>query len=165
MHPASMAEMTRLLAQWPEPGACVLDVGSLDVNGSYRALVEGKGWSYTGLDLTAGANVDVVAENPYRFPFEAGAFDVAISGSTMEHVKHPWRWLPELARALRPGGLLIVVTHHTYIEHRYPVDCYRYMPDDMRVLLDEAGCLERYEITKLSDDHGTISAAAWKVTA
>ena len=97
MHATSMSEMARLLGRWPAPDADVLDVGSLDVNGSYRALIEGRGWRYTGLDIAPGANVDVVADDPYCYPFADGAFDVVISGSTMEHVKHPWRWVPELA--------------------------------------------------------------------
>ena len=122
MHATSMSEMARLLGRWPAPDADVLDVGSMDVNGSYRALIEGRGWRYTGLDIAPGANVDVAADDPYCYPFAGGTFDVVISGSTMEHVKHPWRWVPELARVLRPGGLLVLVTHHTYIEHRYPVD-------------------------------------------
>jgi SAM-dependent methyltransferase len=157
-----MSEMTRLLALYEGEFAAVLDAGSYHVNGNFRALVTGRGWTYTGLDAVAGPNVDVVAPQ-YAYPFADGAFDVVISGSTMEHVEQPWRWVPELARVLRPGGLLVITTHHTFVEHRYPVDCYRYMPDGMRVMLDTAGCLERYEITKLSDADGTISAAAWKV--
>ncbi len=130
----------------PDGPARALDVGSFDVNGTYRPLVEGRGWEYVGLDVAAGPNVDVVASEPYRFPFEAGAFDVVLSGSTMEHVEAIWRWVPELARVLKPGGLLAIVTHWQFMEHRYPVDCWRIMPDGMRFLFDQVGELEGYEI-------------------
>lgn len=64
----------------------------------------------------------------------------------MEHVEAIWRWVPELARVLRPGGLLAIVTHWQFPEHRYPVDCWRIMPDGMRYLFDETGCLDDYSI-------------------
>lgn len=163
MHPSSLSEMARLLKGRVQPGMTCLDAGSLDVNGSYREMVEGMGLHYTGLDVANGNNVDVVAEKPYRYPLTDDAFDAVISGQVMEHVEKPWLWVPELARVLRPGGLLVIITHHTYPEHRYPVDCYRYMPDGLRVLLDEAGCLHSYDITMLDDAEGTISAVAWKV--
>lgn len=37
----------------------VLDVGSFDVNGTYRDIFSQK-YDYTGLDMCAGPNVDVV---------------------------------------------------------------------------------------------------------
>jgi SAM-dependent methyltransferase len=161
MHPEAMAAMRELLRRGPGPGGRCLDVGSLDVNGSYRALVEReRGWSYTGLDVRAGPNVDVVSEQPYRYPFEAGTFDVVMSGSTMEHVERPWEWVLELAWLLRPGGLLAIVTHWQFPVHRYPVDCWRILPDGMRVLFDLTGQLERYEIAIVSEYD--IGAVAWK---
>ena len=146
MHAEALAAMERLLRRGPGLGASALDVGSYNVNGTYRPLVEGRGWGYLGLDVAAGPNVDVVTEDPYRFPFRDGAFDVVLSGSTMEHVEAIWRWVPELARVLRPGGLLAIVTHWQFPEHRYPVDCWRIMPDGMRYLFDETGCLDDYSI-------------------
>ena len=38
-----------------------------------------------------------MSADPYHFPFADGAFDLVISGSTMEHVQAIWRWVPELA--------------------------------------------------------------------
>lgn len=139
----------------------VLDVGSYDVNGTYRPLVEGLGWQYTGLDLQPGPNVDIVASNPDRYPIADGAYDVVISGSTMEHVARPWRWVPELVRILRPGGLLCIVTHWQFPEHRYPMDYWRFMADGMRLLFDDTGQLEDYVIEYASQ--WDIAAAAWKV--
>lgn len=163
MHPEAYREMDRLLALWPTARARVLDVGSLDVNGSYRPLVTKRGWSYVGLDTRAGRNVDIVTEDPFHYPFEMGTFDVVISGSTMEHVTAIWRWVPELVRVLHPGGLLAIITHWQFPEHRYPVDCWRILPDGMRYLFDQAGQLERYDIRIVN---GTdIAATAWKADA
>src|SRR5512139_3480772 len=121
MHAESLRAMERMLGRFQEPAAWVLDVGSLDVNGTYRELVERRGWRYTGLDIVDGPNVDIVAADPYRYPIADDACDVVISGSTMEHVEQVWLWIPELVRVLRPGGMLAILTHWCFPEHRYPV--------------------------------------------
>lgn len=159
MHPDSIKFMRTMLGRIRrEDVYTVLDVGSLDVNGSYRELIEMQGWHYTGLDVREGRNVDIVSEDPFKFPFRDNFFDVVISGSTMEHVTRPWLWVPELARVMRPGGLLAIVTHWSFQEHRYPLDCYRYLPDGMRELFDLAGCLGRYDIRIASATDITASA-------
>lgn len=140
----------------------VLDVGSYNVNGTFRLLVENRGWRYTGVDTIAGPNVDVVTVNPFLFPFDDGTFDVVISGSTMEHVTAIWEWLPELVRVLRPGGFLAIHTHWKFPEHRYPVDCWRIMPDGMRYLFDMTAKLRDYRIRMANDMD--IIGSAWKVT-
>lgn len=160
MHPEALAAMTELLASYTEPQASVLDVGSYDVNGTYRPLVEGRGWRYTGLDVAPGPNVDVVSADSYHFPLAPGSFDVVLSGSTMEHVAAIWLWIPELVRVLRPGGMLAIVTHWQFPEHRYPVDCWRIMPDGMRYLFDLTRRLERYDI-RIASPYD-IAATAWK---
>lgn len=158
MHKEAYAQMEALLDNFETdmPGLSVLDVGSLDVNGTYRPLIEPRGWDYTGLDIVPGPNVDVVAADPFDWPLISGSFDVVISGSTMEHVTAIWRWVPELVRVLRPGGTLIIITHWQFVEHRYPVDCWRIMPDGMRYLFDETGALEDYhiEIYSATDIYG-----------
>src|SRR3990167_3269425 len=111
MHPESLDLMDAILNRLDRQTASVLDAGSYDVNGSYRELVERRGWSYTGLDTRDGPNVDIVTVDPFRYPVEDGAFDIVISGQTMEHVTAIWLWVPELARVVAPGGLLAIVTH------------------------------------------------------
>lgn len=162
MHAESYALMDEMLHRSCICGnsADVLDVGSYNVNGTFRPLVEGRGWRYTGLDTVAGPNVDVVARDPFLFPFGDGAFDVVISGSTMEHVTAIWRWLPELVRVLRPGGFLAVHTHWKFPEHRYPVDCWRILPDGMRYLFDQTEALVDYDI-RIANDMDIIGSA-WK---
>lgn len=162
MHAEALQAMTELLSRYagPQP-ANVLDVGSYDVNGTYRPVVDRMGWRYTGLDVEKGPNVDLVSFDPYHFPLADDTYDIVMTGSTMEHVEAIWLWVPELARVLRPGGMLAIVTHWQFPEHRYPVDCWRIMPDGMRYLFDQTGRLERYQIGIVSQYD--IAATAWKV--
>lgn len=146
MHKESYQLMGGMLKRCKLPTANVLDVGSYDVNGTFRDLITARGWHYTGLDQVDGPNVDVVATDPFHFPFGDATFDVVISGSTMEHVTSFWRWIPELVRVLKPGGYLAIHTHWQFPEHRFPVDNWRFMPDGIKFLFDETGCLEQYNI-------------------
>jgi SAM-dependent methyltransferase len=134
MHREAMNEMVRILEGIEISEARVLDVGSLDVNGSYRDVIELAGGTYVGLDIQDGENVTVVTRDPYNFPFPDDMFHMVISGSVMEHVEAPWLWFPELFRVVRPGGAVIILTHMSWEYHPYPVDCWRIMPDGFKFL-------------------------------
>ena len=118
----------------------ILDVGSMDVrgNGSYKNMFQftgfQKNWTYTGLDIAEGNNVDIVTEDPYKWPFKRNEFDVVISGQCLEHVEAPWIWAKEAERVCKVGGLLFVIAPFILKEHRFPVDCYRFLPDGFRYL-------------------------------
>lgn len=128
----------------------VIDIGSLDVNGSFRNIFDG--YEYLGLDILKGKNVDIVSESPYEYPIDDESFDIVISGNTMEHVKAIWRWVIELKRILKRGGLLCITTPHSLPEHRYPVDCWRVLPDGMRALLQGHAGLDILEVRKTKID-------------
>ena len=160
MHQPAMEEMTRIMDAWPYGTANVLDVGALDVNGNYRAMITQRGWTYTGLDICPGPNVDVVSENPYEYPFGDGTFDIVMSGCTLEHVKAIWFWMPELARLVRSGWMLAIITHTNFPYHAHPVDCWRVMPDGMRYLFDDTGLLCDYDIRMYCETD--ISGVAWR---
>jgi SAM-dependent methyltransferase len=85
--------------------ASVLEIGSLDVNGSVRGLFSGCR-VYHGIDVAAGAGVDEVADAAdWR---RVGAFDVVVSTEVLEHTP---RWRDVLTNAwssLAPGGRLLV---------------------------------------------------------
>ena len=121
----------------------VLDIGSRVAQPGFRsyrtALLDLPGIEYSGLDVEAGENVDIVASDPYRFPVEPESYDVAISGSVFEHIEFPWLTIQEMAKALRPGGYAVVIAPSSGPEHKYPVDCWRFYPDGMRALGKWAG--------------------------
>jgi len=127
----------------------VLDVGSAVVNskhphgtpiagGTYRALCPAP-WHYIGLDIGPGVNVDLVASELYRWPVKADSVDVVISGQCLEHVPEPWTWMDEVFRVCKPGGLAIIIAPSGGKQHRFPVDCWRILPDGMRHTMERAG--------------------------
>src|SRR5687768_9867930 len=96
MHTSSYEHMTDVVTRYLDPGEklSVVDIGSYDVNGSYRTLFGNPNWSYQGIDLEKGPGVDIVLESPYRFPLPAASVDLVISGQAFEHVEFFWlTWL------------------------------------------------------------------------
>lgn len=113
----------------------ILDLGSLDVNGSYREYFDISPWTYRGMDLTRGKNVDIVLKNPYYWRnIKSNTADVLISGQAFEHIEFYWITMTEIARVLRPGGLCCIIAPSGGHEHRFPVDCWRFYPDGFAAL-------------------------------
>lgn len=51
-----------------------------------------------------------IADMSVKIPFADNMFDLVISSATIEHVISPDRFLKEMRRILRPGGILLVST-------------------------------------------------------
>lgn len=148
MHTSSLLHMTRLVATRLAPGQPlrIVDIGSYDVNGSYRPLFDKPGWHYQGVDLAPGPNVDVVLESPYRLPFASESADVVVSGQAFEHVEFFWQTWLEMVRVVKPGGQIFLIAPSRGPEHRYPVDCWRFYPDGYRALARYGG-VELVDVT------------------
>lgn len=113
----------------------VLDIGSCDVNGTYREIFNESRYHYTGLDMAVGANVDIVPEDPYHWDeIKDEVFDLVISGQVFEHVEYPWLTIREISRVLKPSGFCIIIAPSAGVEHKYPKDCYRYYADGLEAL-------------------------------
>jgi SAM-dependent methyltransferase len=139
----------------------ILDVGSQDVNGSYRPIFAVPAWTYEGLDVSEGPNVDIVVRSPYDWrPIRDASYDVVVSGQALEHVEFFWITLLEIARVLRPDGLCCLVAPSAGPEHRYPVDCWRYYPDGFRAAARWAR-LEPVEVSTEWDAGGYGDESAW----
>jgi SAM-dependent methyltransferase len=162
MHASSMQHMQDLLQRYldPQTPLAMADIGSYDVNGSYRALTGHTQWRYTGVDLEPGPNVDVVMESPYRLPFATASMDVLISGQALEHMDFFWvSWL-EMIRVVRPGGLIFMIAPSRGPEHRYPVDCWRFYPDGFDALARWGGA-DSVEISTDWSPHEDPASAVW----
>lgn len=113
----------------------VLDVGSCDVNGTYREIFKENRYHYVGLDMANGTNVDIVPKDIYHWDeIKDETYDLVISGQVFEHVEYPWLTIREIARVLKPSGICIIIAPSAGIEHKYPKDCYRYFSDGLKAL-------------------------------
>jgi SAM-dependent methyltransferase len=120
-------------------GQSVLEVGSLNVNGSVRAFFSSAA-VYTGVDLFAGPGVDLLM-NAHALAFADAAFDVVVSTEMLEHDDEFWRSAAEMGRVLRAGGLLILTARgNGFMPHEYPHDFWRFMPSSFPKLFTLAGC-------------------------
>lgn len=122
----------------PDGPIDVADLGSSDVNGSYRTFF-GEHGSYTGIDLASGPGVDIVLEDPNALPFDDNRFDLILSGQMLEHSAQFWRVFTEMARVMKTEGMAFVIAPSAGPIHRYPVDCYRFYPDGFQALAEWSG--------------------------
>ena len=162
MHASSYQHMQRLVSTYLDRARplAAIDIGSYDVNGSYRTLFDAPGWRYTGVDLEAGPGVDVVLSSPYRLPFASRSVDVVISGQAFEHVEYFWMTWLEMVRVLKPGGLIFLIAPSRGPEHRYPQDCWRFYPDGYRALAKFGRC-ELVEVGTDWEPHADPGSAPW----
>ncbi|MGA2912008.1 MAG: methyltransferase domain-containing protein [Methanoregula sp.] len=113
----------------------ILDIGSLDVNGSYKGLFTNPGWKYCGIDSSPGKNVDIVLSDPYSWKnIPSNYADVIISGQSFEHIEYIWLTMKEISRVLKPQGLACIIAPSSGPEHKYPMDCWRIYPDGFKAL-------------------------------
>lgn len=115
-------------------GKRVLEIGSLDVNGSPRQVI--LPWSpavYIGVDLRPGPGVDWV--------MDAGDLhltdwaDVVVCTETLEHCADWRRVVLSMKRALVPGGVLILTTRSPgYPRHDHPGDHWRWLPENLSAI-------------------------------
>lgn len=99
---------------------CILDCGSLDINGNNRYLFHGG--QYKGIDICEGKNVDVIGP-VHRYQPET-CFDVVISTEMLEHDVNWLKSLQNMFAVLNKGGLLLFTAagtnrpeHGTTIHH------------------------------------------------
>ena len=144
MHPSSYKNMEVFAEKYLEGlrdrNLKIIDIGSRDVNGTYKPIFQNPNWTYTGADIVNGQNVDLVVKSMYNWwNIKSCLYDVVISGQTFEHIEYFWFTIMEIARILKAGGLCCIVAPSGGEEHRYPVDCWRFYPDGFKSLANYAG--------------------------
>lgn len=103
-HSAQAAFMAQVRNKFPSKftNCDILDVGSLDINGSNRFLL-GENCRYIGLDVGAGRNVDIICPvHEYESNIK---FDTIISTECFEHDMHYEKSLKRIVKLLKNGGL------------------------------------------------------------
>lgn len=136
MHASSFENMRRCIDWYLGTEAIeVVDLGSMNVNGSYRDLFPEE-TRYVGVDLEAGPGVDFVLEDFYQLPFDSASIDLVISGQMLERCGQFWRVFKEIERILRPEGKAFIIAPSAGPVRRHSIDGYRFYPDSFKAIAD-----------------------------
>ena len=139
----------KIINQSEVTGKRILEVGSMDLNGSVRPTFEKYSpKQYWGVDMYPGPSVDQVCsvENLLN-QFHKGSFDIVVTTEMLEHVKD-WRTaIHNVKNLIMPGGILVLTTRSRgKLYHAYPNDFWRFEVEDMQNIFSD------FEILALEKD-------------
>jgi SAM-dependent methyltransferase len=130
-------------------GKRVIEIGSYDVNGSLRSIIESlEPAEYIGVDIVEGPCVDEVcsAEDVLE-RFGSESFDVVISTEVMEHVKDWQKVISNIKKICKENGIIFITTRsYGFPYHPTPTDYWRFEKKDMQTIFSDC------EILKLEND-------------
>lgn len=114
--------------------AHVLEIGSLDVNGSARSVLRQYSKEWLGVDRQVGPGVDWVGEvGELAATLTAGALpwaDAVVCTEALEHDAHFWETLDYIRVLSRRPALWVVTTPaNGFPYHGHPRDYYRFTED------------------------------------
>ena len=110
-------------------GKIVLEIGSRNVNGSLRSIIENyEPLSYTGIDIIDGEGVDIVCDaNELLNQFDDDSVDVIICTELLEHVKNWKNVINNIKQVLKADGIAFITTRSKgFGYHGFPNDYWRY---------------------------------------
>ena len=150
--------VARLAARLPA-GTRVLDAGA--GVGQYRPLFahcQYKAHDFGREPMTVGNYTPLDFESDIvDIPAPDASFDAVICTEVLEHVPEPIKAVRELARLLRPGGLLLLTAPLGCLLHQEPYIYYGgYSPYWYRRFLGEAGC----DVVSIESNQGFFSLFA-----
>jgi len=143
--------VTRLHARFSSmlkdlPPGDFLEVGSRARSGIVRRHLVPEPWAYTGLDVIAGENVDVVGDaHKLSRLFAPHRFGAVAAFSVVEHLLMPWKFAVELNKVLQVGAIGFLSTHQTWPMHDVPWDFWRFSDTAWMALFNRATGFEIVE--------------------
>lgn len=125
-------------------GKRVIEVGSLDVNGSLRPLMESYNpKEYIGVDVVKGPGVDRICkvENLIE-EMGQNVVDVVISTELLEHIKDWEKAISSIKNVCKEGGIILITTRSIgFPYHAYPYDFWRFEISDMKNIFSDCEIL------------------------
>jgi SAM-dependent methyltransferase len=126
-------------------GKRVLEIGSLDINGSARKCVEF--WQpaeYVGVDIKEGPGVDLVCDAEKLIDiFSEESFDVVFSTELLEHVLNPKTVISNMKRLCKRNGTILLTTRsYGFVFHPFPYDFWRFELSDMQSIFSDCEIID-----------------------
>ncbi|MCA9061901.1 MAG: methyltransferase domain-containing protein [Planctomycetaceae bacterium] len=90
----------------------------------YRSLFSGAE-RYVRFDIECVPGITDVIGDAMNMPFDDESFDCVVATECMEHVSDPFRFVNQLTRVLRPGGLVVLTVPFLFHQHGDPFDFWR----------------------------------------
>lgn len=109
----------------------------LDIGAGGRRVVPG----VVAVDYFAVPGTDVMSDI-HALAFADESVDAVICTGTLEHVRDPLRALEEIARVLKPDGLVHIEVPFMQPYHADPVDYWRWTLPGLRLFATERGFVE-----------------------
>ena len=131
----------------------VLDLGGRK-GSAYYQLFTGD-FSITTANLSSDS--DIVCDFEQPLPIESEKYDAVLLINVLEHIFEYRQLLGEVARVLRPGGMVIIVVPFLFPYHASPDDFHRYTAKALEHMLVVAG-FEGAHITTLGSG---VCASCW----
>jgi hypothetical protein len=143
----------------------LLEVGSRARSGIVRSSLTPKNWSYTGLDVMVGDNVDIVgdAHQLSKLFQNEKRFDAVTAFSVLEHLLMPWKFAVELNKVLNVGAIGLFTTHQAWPIHDAPWDFWRFSDKAWSALFNKATGFEIIS-TALGEPASTVAWNCHPVT-
>ena len=178
MHVAEQeVERALLEALGPGPFGAVLDIGT--GTGRVLGLVAPLADRVVGVDSShamlsvARANLDrggfrnaqLRQGDIYALPVERGAYDAVVIHQVLHYLDEPARALREAAKALRPGGRLLVVDFaphaHETLRERHAHRRLGFARDEVEGMLEEAGLTPILHRDLPGEAEGQLTVSIW----
>jgi len=132
-------------------GQIALDIGCGENHQRFRDGLTQLGYTPVGIDIE-GRSPDALAD-AHRLPFLDSSVDVVMTSAVFEHLKNPHVAMAEIARVVRPGGLVV---GSIAFGEPFHISYFHHSPLGVFDLLDSNG-LEG-DIFVLSDAYNAIHA-------
>lgn len=116
MHYSSMVKMAEFAIKYDQEGKTVIDIGSLNINGTYRDLFPKS--TYIGVDIIPGPNVDMIMDSKEWDDLKD--IDMVISGQTLEHVEDIPKLMKSIFDVLKADGIICVIVPSAGPSHEQP---------------------------------------------
>ena len=127
-------EIVRRIKKRIERQRSVLDIGSLDINGSVKDIFE-DAERYVGVDIVSGSNVDMVM-NAHKLKFDKESFDCVLALGLFEHDNAWWKSLEEIKRVLKHKGWFILQVP-TIVDSHNPPDYWRFTKQGVKEIMKD----------------------------